>query len=130
MKGFLVHAAMLSVLTATATCASAYSGDMARAPSPAISDGEGATGGRGVKLASSIASTLLFVPEANQSSLIVPVGEGGEGKKGRRWRDRGSRYNPYGGRPYQYRGHYRNWNHGTYGRAYDARPYYQSPYRY
>jgi len=63
-------------------------------------------------------------------SLIVPVGEGGEGKKGRRWRDRGSRYNPYVGRPYQYRGHYRNWNHGTYGRAYDARPYYQSPYRY
>lgn len=129
MKGFLVHAAMLSVLTATATHASAYSGDMALVlPKPAIADGEVAAGARGVRLASSIASTLLFVPDANQSSLIVQVGEGGEGRRGRRWRDRGHRHNPYIGRPYQYRQNYRSWNREPTYRV--ERPSYGPSYRY
>ena len=131
MQGVLVHAAMLSALTATATYASASAGDTAlAAPKPAISDGEGAAGGRGVRLAGA-ASILLFVPGANQSSLIVPVGEGGEGKRGRRFRHHGPRYNPYVGRPYQYRGNYRrDWNEGYYGRSYYDRPYYDRSYRY
>ena len=133
MKGFLVHAAMIGALTAPATYASARAADTGPArPDAVVSEGEGAAGGRGVRLASAAAATFLFVPGADQSSYIVPVaegGEGGEGKKGRRWRQRGSGYDPYMGRRYEYRSTYRRPYQGYSERRYYERPsYYYRPY--
>ena len=134
MKGFLVHAAMIGALTAPAPHASASVGDTGPArPGAVVAEGEGAAGGRGVRLASAAAATFLFVPGAQQTSHIVPVGEGGEGKKGRRWRHRGSGYDPYTydpyGRRYEYRSTYRRPYEGYSERRYYERPsYYYRPY--
>jgi hypothetical protein len=129
MKTVLVHAAMLSTLTASA----AYAAAPANAPnplaSPAVSDGEGAAGGRGMRLAAAAAGTLLFVPEAAKQSLLVTVGEGGEGKRGKHFRKAHRykyvhRYRHYHRGPYHVRrywygsGYYRHrYNRRFYGRC-------------
>jgi hypothetical protein len=132
MKGFLVHAVMIGALTAPATYASATPSDADLLARPgATAEGEGAAGGRGVRLASATAATFMFVPGIDQSSHLVPVGEGGEGKKGRRARQRGYHYGPYSGSRYQYRGGYRrDWNQGYYERRYYDRPYLDRRYYY
>lgn len=59
---------------------------MPAAPVP-VQAGEGADGGFGATLARAGASPFLEVPEA-RSAALLPVGEGGEGGRGR-WRGRG-----------------------------------------
>ena len=119
MKAFLVPAAMLSVLTASAAFAATAPAAMG---DPAVPADEGAGGGRGVRVASAVASPLLFVPDAAQSPLVT-VGEGGEGGKGRRWRGYRGRhvvyYRPV--RHYRY-GHYRR-HYGGYRHRYRVRHY-------
>jgi hypothetical protein len=123
MKAALLSAAMLSVLTASASYAATERSGAAGA-NPAASSGEGASGGRGVKVASAAASTFLFVREAAQSPLVT-VGEGGEGRRGRRWRQQyGPSYNYY----YQ-RDRYRRVAPRLYDRPYYGRPY-GRPYYY
>jgi hypothetical protein len=119
MKAVLVSAAMLSVLTASASYAATERSGATGANPQAASSGEGASGGQGVKIASAAASTFLFVREAAQSPLVT-VGEGGEGRRGRRWRPHyGPSYNYY----YQ-RDRYRRVAPRLYDRPYYGRPYY------
>jgi hypothetical protein len=125
MKGFFVHAVMIGALTAPAAYASAGSNDTELVRPGAVAEGEGAAGGRGVRRASAADATFLFVPGVDQSSQIVPVGEGGEGKKGRRWRQQRLYHSPYTGRRYHYRSDYqRDWNEGYFERRTYDRPYY------
>ena len=85
MKVVVISAAMLSVLTATASYAATEAGGASSAAPPAARSGaEGAPGGQGVKLASAAASTFLFVRDAAQSHLVrsaraAKAGEAGGG---------------------------------------------------
>jgi hypothetical protein len=99
MKTILVSAALLSVLTASASATTAATGPNAQFDPPAT--GEGGNGAGSVKLASLVSSTFLLVPDSAQS-LLVTVGEGGEGGRGRRLR-RHRAYNFYYYRPHSYR---------------------------
>jgi hypothetical protein len=116
MRTVLIGAAMLGFSTASATAA-------VDAPKPAVTPeamatSEGGSGSGSVKLASAVASTFLFVPDAGQASLVA-VGEGGEGGRGRRWRKHHRPYGHYyGSRRYR----------PSYHRPYYARPYYGRPY--
>lgn len=84
MKTILVSAAFLSIFTAgaSATPPGAMGFEAQLDPLPT---GEGGNGAGSVKLASPVTSTFLFVPDGGQS-LLVPVGEGGEGGRGRHLR--------------------------------------------
>ena len=125
MKAVLVSATLLSVITASVSHA-ASEGTRTTISSDPLVSGEGGGGGRGIGVASAANTTLLFVPDAEQSSLIAvgEGGEGGEGGRGKRFRKyRRSRsipyrgqYAPYGGRPY-----------GSYGPGWQ-RPGYNPPY--
>jgi hypothetical protein len=119
MRTVFIHAAMLSTLTASAAYAATSSGNPIPPAQPLVSDGEGASGGRGVRLAAAGTGTLLFVPEAKQS-LLVTVGEGGEGRRGRHFRKFRYYYNysPYYGRRHLYAP-------GYYRRDYELRCHYR-----
>jgi hypothetical protein len=120
MKAVVVSAAMLSVLTATASYAATEAGAASRAaPQAEVPAAEGAPGGQGVKVAGLAASTFLFVPDAAQSHLVT-VGEGGEGRRGRKWRRGHHSY--YIRREYHY-----FYDRPVYGRPYHGRPYYDRP---
>jgi hypothetical protein len=130
MKAALISAAMLGVLTASASYAATEAGGANRVDPQAASSGEGASGGRGVRVASAAASTFLFVREAAQSALVT-VGEGGEGRRGRRWRPHyGPSYNYYFQRDRYRRIHPRFYNRPYYGRPHYGRPYGYPPYRW
>src|SRR5262245_34249734 len=120
MKAVLLSAAMLSVLTASASYAATEGGGTTRTNPQAASSGEGASGGQGVKVASAAASTFLFVREAAQSNLVT-VGEGGEGRRGWRWR-------PHYGHSYGYYFAPRLYDRPYYDRPYYDRRYYDRPY--
>jgi hypothetical protein len=132
MKAAVIRAAMLSVLTASASYAATDPAGASRPnPDAALSGGEGAPGGQGVRIASAAASTFLFVREASQSPLVT-VGEGGEGRRGRRFHGRHFHHYPghynyyrYYNRPYYNRPYY---NRPYYGRPYHGRPYHGRPY--
>lgn len=113
MKTALIGAAMLTVLTASVSYAGIQPGGASRDAAAGVA-GEGAAGGRGVRLASAAAGTFLFVPDAVQSPLVA-VGEGGEGRKGRRFR------------AYRYSGPYYGRSYRRYRAPYYARPYYAPP---
>ncbi len=99
MKTILASAALLTVLTASASATPAARGPQTRFDPPAT--GEGGNGAGSVKLASLVTSTFLFVPDSAQS-LLVTVGEGGEGGRGRRLRrHRAYNFHYYG--PHSYR---------------------------
>lgn len=126
MKRVLFSAALVGVMTATAAHAAIERSPVTSAD-PLSSGEEGGGGGRGIKVASVINTTLLFVPEAVQSHLI-PVGEGGEGGHGRRFRNRSYVPDYYGPR-------YERRSYGSYGqrwqdRSYPDRRYYDRNYRY
>ena len=117
MRTVLIQAAMLGAITTSAPAATPPADGSTNLAGQTVSDGEGAAGSRGVRLAGAAAATFLFVPEATQS-LLVTVGEGGEGKRGRRFRG----YRPQHFAPYR-RPHW-------YGpRPYGPRPYFGPPYR-
>src|SRR6266496_2714279 len=93
-------------------------------------------GGQGVRLASAAASTFLFVREAAQSPLVT-VGEGGEGRRGGRFRAQRFHFHQHYGRQYNYirRDRYRRFDPPPYDRPYYGRPsygprYYDRPYDY
>src|SRR5215210_2939573 len=135
MKTVLVSAALLSVITASATAVTAGPVHFPGAPPDILETGEGGNGAGSVKLASAVTSAFLFVPGAAKSPLIT-IGEGGEGGKGRRGRGYyGSpRYRPvpyqnyyapspsyyYGPSPPYYQNYYAP---PRYGRPYDRRDY-------
>lgn len=110
----IVGAALLGVLTASASAAADTTGTGAQFEP--LTMGEGGNGSGSVRLASMLTSTFLVVPDAAQS-LLVTVGEGGEGGEGRR----GRRLRRH---PGDYFGYYRSPRY-----RYD-RDYYYTPYRY
>jgi hypothetical protein len=139
MGTILIHAAMVSALTASAAFAATPSSNPDPSIGTTVAAGEGAPGGRGVRLASAAAGTLLFTPEAKQS-LLVTVGEGGEGGEGRRGKHFRKFRHHYAGPDhyirrqwYGYDRRYYDRPYGYYQRDYDRRDewrYYDRPYRY
>jgi hypothetical protein len=129
MKAALIRATMLSVLTASASYAATDPGGASRPNPDTPLSGEGALGGQGVKVAGGAASTFLFVREAAQSPLVT-VGEGGEGRRGRRLRGDRFYYRERFGRQYNYyRGErLRRFDPRLYDRPYYGRPYYERYY--
>lgn len=97
MKTALIRAAMIGVVHVTVPAVAA---PVATAHLP--ERGEGLDGGRGATLTRAGAAPFLAAPEARQS-LLTPVGEGGEGGRGRRrhgWHRHGSY--PYWAPPPRY----------------------------
>jgi hypothetical protein len=126
MKAVMISAAMLSVLTGSASYAATDPNGAGKMDARAALSGEGAPGGQGIRIASAAAATFLFVRDAAQSPLVT-VGEGGEGRRGRRFR---GRYLHHYGHQYGYfrRDYYRRYGGPYYGRSYYGRPYYDRPY--
>jgi hypothetical protein len=121
MRTGLIGAVMLSASASSASIDAAH----AVPPSDVANlEGEGAAGARGVKVAGVMPSPFLGDPDMRQSPLAT-VGEGGEGGRGRKWRQRSrdrDRFH-YGRR------HDRNYGYSRrdYDRYYE-RPFYDRPY--
>ena len=76
MKRALISAALAGVMTASASHAAIQrSGPILSADAP-VSGEEGGGGGRGIRVASAVNTTLLFVPDAAQSPMIAVGGLG------------------------------------------------------
>lgn len=132
MKRALISATLVGVMTATPSHAAIERRPIAN---PLVSGEEGGGGGRGIKVASLVNTTLLFVPDAVAQSPLIAVGEGGEGGRGRKFRKSYRNYAPDYGR-YE---RYERRSYGSYGqrwqgpmenRSYYDRRYYVRPYRY
>ena len=108
MKTVLISATLLSVMTASVSHAASERTRTTFSSDPMVS-GEGGGGGRGIGVASAANTTLLFVPDAEQSPLIAvgEGGEGGEGGRGKRSRKHRSRSIPYQRQYVPYGGLYR-----------------------
>ena len=132
-----IGAALLGVLTASASAAPAATATPARFGP--LTTGEGGNGSGSIRLASNLTSPFLVVPDAAQS-LLVTVGEGGEGRRGRKLRwggegGEGRRGRKFRRHPADYYGYYRSPRY-RYERGYSPynfpsrydRPYYDQRY--
>jgi hypothetical protein len=119
MRTVVVSAALLSVVTVSASATPIYA--MGPRFDPLVA-GEGGSGAGSVKFSSAVTSTFLFAPDATQS-LLVTVGEGGEGGEG----GRGRRLRKYRAYNFDYYRSPRYRLHREY-RPYYAPPPYKRPY--
>ncbi|WP_213286389.1 hypothetical protein [Bradyrhizobium sp. sGM-13] len=128
----IIGAALLGVLTASASAAADATGNPAKFDP--LTTGEGGDGSGSVRLSSNLPSTFLVVPDAAQS-LLVTVGEGGEGGEGRRGRrlrrHPGDYYGYYRSPRYRYdRDYSPYYMPDRYGRPYYDQRYYRRPSPY
>ena len=125
MKAVLLSAALVGVVTASATSVAAGALRLEARPDT-MPVGEGGAGAGSVKRTSVVTSAFLVVPDAVQSPLIA-VGEGGEGGKGKKGKGARGYYRSREYPPPSYHQPYYD-PAPSYYRPYYAPPRYNRPY--